>query len=104
MHQPAVEPGRTMEALRAHEPGGPEKLGYEHVPMPILGIGDVLLKVRAASFTPTELKWPSTWMDRAGKPRPVRIPAHELSGAGADLGYGTTGFAVGGEVYGLTDW
>src|SRR4051794_19248394 len=104
MNEPAVEPGRTMEALRAQARGGPEKLIYERVLPPSPGIGDVLLKVRAASFIPTELDWSSTWVDHAGNARPAPIPAHEVSGMVAALGYGTTGFAVGDEVYGLTDW
>jgi len=32
------------------------------------------------------------------------IPGHEVSGTVVALGYGTTGFGVGGEVFGLTDW
>jgi len=105
MNKPAAETGRTMEALRAQARGGPESLIYdERVLPPSPGIGDVLLEVRAASFTPTELDWPSTWVDRAGKARTSPIPAHEVSGVVAALGYGTTGFAVGDEVYGLTDW
>src|SRR5215212_6674773 len=63
MNEPAVESGRTMEALRAQARGGPEKLIYERVLPPSPGIGDVLLKVRAASFIPTELDWSSTWVD-----------------------------------------
>src|SRR5215212_8430221 len=67
MDKPAAETGRTMEALRAQARGGPESLIYdERVLPPSPGIGDVLLEVRAASFTPTELEWPSTWVDRAG--------------------------------------
>ena len=62
------------------------------------------MQVHAASLTPTELEWPSTWVDRAGNARPTPIPAHEVSGVVVALGYGTTGFAVGDEVYGLTDW
>jgi NADPH:quinone reductase-like Zn-dependent oxidoreductase len=104
MDEPAVESGRTMEALRAQAQGGPESFIYKRVLPPSPGIGDVLLEVRAASFTPTELDWPSTWVDRAGKARTVPIPAHEVSGVVVALGYGTTGFAVGDEVYGLTDW
>jgi NADPH:quinone reductase-like Zn-dependent oxidoreductase len=105
MDEPAAETGRTMEALRAQARGGPESLIYdERVLPPSPGIGDVLLEVRAASFTPTELEWPSTWVDRGGKARTSPIPAHEVSGVVAALGYGTTGFAVGDEVYGLTDW
>ncbi len=93
-----------MHALRAHERGGAEGLNYEEAPDPVLGIGDALVQVHAASFTPTEMAWPSTWVDRAGKDRRPVIPAHEVSGIVTGLGYGTTGFAIGDAVYGLTDW
>jgi len=67
-------------------------------------IGDVLVQVGAASFTPTELQWPSTWEDRSGMDRRPVIPGHEVSGTVVALGYGTTGFGVGDEGFGLTDW
>src|ERR687890_796278 len=100
----AVGAQGTMLALRAQGRGSSEKLIYEQVPLPSPAIGDILLEVHAASFTPTELDWPSTWVDRAGNARPTPIPAHEVSGTVIALGFGTTGFAVGDEVYGLTDW
>ena len=93
-----------MHALRAHERGGAEGLRYEQAADPIPGIGDVLVQVHAASFTPTEMDWPSMWTDRAGKDRRPVIPAHEVSGVVMALGYGTTGAAIGDAVYGLTDW
>lgn len=93
-----------MRALRIHEQGGPEGLVHEQAPVPEPGIGDVLVQVSAASFTPTELTWPSTWVDRAGRDRTPVIPGHEVCGTVAALGYGTTGFGVGDAVYGLTDW
>ena len=93
-----------MHALRIHERGGPEGLSYEEAPMPEPGTGDVLLRVHAASFTPTELTWPSTWVDRLGHDRRPVIPGHEVSGTVEALGWGTTGFAVGDAMYGLTDW
>jgi len=93
-----------MYALRAHERGAAQSLSYEQAAEPILGIGDVLVRVHAASFTPTEMEWPSTWVDRAGKDRRPIIPSHEVSGVVTALGYGTTGVSVGDAVYGLTDW
>jgi NADPH:quinone reductase-like Zn-dependent oxidoreductase len=93
-----------MRALRIHEPGGPEHLVEEEAPVPAPGISDALVRVHAASFTPTELDWPSTWIDRAGHDRRPAIPGHEVSGVVTALGYGTTGLAVGDPVYGLTDW
>ena len=93
-----------MHALRLHEQAGPAGLTYEEAPVPQLGIGDVLVRVHAASFTPTELTWPSTWVDRLGHDRRPVIPGHEVSGTVEALGDGTMGFAVGAAVYGLTDW
>src|SRR5262245_13606824 len=93
-----------MRALRAHEPGGPERLVEEEAPVPAPGTGDALVRVHAASFTPTELDWPSTWVDRAGHDRRPVIPGHEVSGVVTALGYGGTGVAVGDAVYGLTEW
>jgi NADPH:quinone reductase-like Zn-dependent oxidoreductase len=72
--------------------------------VPVLGIGDVLIEVADASFTPDELDWPSTWVDRAGRDRGPSVPGHEVAGTVVALGYGTTGLVVGDEVYGLTDW
>src|SRR3954463_14824794 len=94
-----------MVALLAWEEGqGPDRMSVEERARPEPGIGDVLIQVGAASFTPTELQWPSTWVDRSGRDRWPAIPGHEVSGTVVGLGYGTTGFAVGDEVFGLTDW
>jgi NADPH:quinone reductase-like Zn-dependent oxidoreductase len=93
-----------MRALRTHERGGSEHLVEEEAPVPKPGTGDVLVRVHAASFTPTELDWPSTWIDRSGHDRRPVIPGHEVSGVVTALGYGATGIAVGDAVYGLTDW
>ena len=79
-------------------------LRFERAPVPAPAIGDVLVRVEAASFTPTELGWASTWTDRAGNSRLPTIPAHEVSGVVEELGWGTSGVAVDDQVYGLTDW
>jgi NADPH:quinone reductase-like Zn-dependent oxidoreductase len=94
-----------MKAVRIHEPKGfegIEGLVYEEAPDPQPAIGDALVEVRAASFTPTELMWPLS-KDRAGHDRGPRIPAHEGSGIVVALGYGTAGVSVGDEVFGLID-
>ena len=104
MTDPLVDEQDRMWAVRLHERGGFDRLVYEQAPLPQLGIGDVLVRVHAASFTPTELLWPSTWTDRLGRDRLPVIPFHEVSGVVAKLGYGTIGVQVGDEVYGLTDW
>ena len=94
-----------MKAVRIAKPEGfegIEGLVYEDAPDPQPAIGDALVQVRAASFTPTELTWPLR-TDRAGHERSAPIPAHEGSGVVVALGYGSAGISVGDEVYGLID-
>jgi NADPH:quinone reductase-like Zn-dependent oxidoreductase len=94
-----------MKAVRMQKPEGfegIEGLVYEDAPDPQPAIGDALVQVRAASFTPTELTWPLR-TDRAGHERASLIPAHEGSGVVVALGYGTAGVSVGDEVFGLID-
>jgi NADPH:quinone reductase-like Zn-dependent oxidoreductase len=94
-----------MAALVAREEDQrPDRMSVEERSRPEPRIGDVLIQVGAASFTPTELQWPSTWVDRSGRDRRPVTPGHEVSGTVVGLGYGTTGFGVGDEVFGLTDW
>jgi NADPH:quinone reductase-like Zn-dependent oxidoreductase len=73
-------------------------------PEPRPAINDVLVRVHASGFVPTELEWPSTWTDRLGRDRTPSIPGHELAGVVTALGYGTSGLSVGQRVFGLTDW
>ena len=94
-----------MKAARIKEPKGFEGIDglvYEDAPDPQPAIGDALVQVRAAGFTPTELTWPLA-TDRAGHDRGWRIPADEGSGIVVALGYGAAGVSVGDEVYGLID-
>src|ERR1700743_40190 len=93
-----------MLSLRVGHQGGPEKLVLEEAPAPVPGTGDVLVEVTAAGYTPGELEWPSTWVDRSGHDRLPVIPCYEVSGVVAELGWGASGFKVGDKVFGLIDW
>ena len=73
-------------------------------PEPLPAINDVIVQIHASGFVPTEMEWPSTWTDRAGRDRTPSIPGHELAGVVTALGYGTTGLSVGQRVFGLADW
>jgi NADPH:quinone reductase-like Zn-dependent oxidoreductase len=73
-------------------------------PEPRAAINDVVVQVHASGFVPTELTWPSTWVDRLGRDRTPSIPGHEFAGVVTALGYGTTGLSVGQRVFGLADW
>ncbi len=91
-----------MKAIRTHEPTGISGLVFEEAPDARPMFGDVLVRVAACGITHNELDWP-VWTCRAGHQRTSIIPGHEVSGVVAALGFGTAGFAVGDEVYGLTD-
>src|SRR5436309_1102012 len=73
-------------------------------PEPQPAINDVIVRIHASGFVPTEMEWPSTWTDRLDRDRTPSIPGHELAGVVTVLGYGTTGLSVGQRVFGLTDW
>jgi NADPH:quinone reductase-like Zn-dependent oxidoreductase len=73
-------------------------------PEPPAAINDVIVEIHASGFVPTEMDWPSTWVDRAQRDRTPSIPGHELAGVVTALGYGTTGVSVGQRVLGLADW
>ena len=70
-------------------------------PEPQAAINDVVVRVHATGFVPTELTWPSTWTDRRDHDRTPSIPGHELAGVVTALGYGTTGLSVGQRMFGL---
>ena len=91
-----------MKAIRLHEPTGVRGLVYEEVPEAKPMACDVLVEVAACGITHNELDYP-IWTCRAGHRRTSIIPGAEVSGVVAALGFGTAGFAVGDEVYGLTD-
>jgi NADPH:quinone reductase-like Zn-dependent oxidoreductase len=73
-------------------------------PEPAAAINDVIVEIHASGFVPTEMEWPSTWTDRAGRDRAPSILGHELAGVVTALGYGTTGLSLGQRVFGLADW
>ncbi len=79
-------------------------LSLTDMPDPHAAQNDVIVRVHAAGFTPGELAWTGTWIDRAGRDRTPSVPGHEVSGVVTELGYGTTGVSIGQRVFGLADW
>lgn len=82
---------------------GAAGLSLTEEPYPHAAENDVIVRVHAASFTPGELDWPGTWIDRAGRDRTPSVIGHEVSGVVAEVGYGTTLLTVGQRVFGYTD-
>src|SRR3954447_26311682 len=94
-----------MRAIVAtNQAAGPAGMTLVERPEPSAAINDVVVRIHASGWVPTETDWPSTWTDRAGHERTPSIPGHELAGVITALGYGTTGLSVGQRVFGLADW
>jgi NADPH:quinone reductase-like Zn-dependent oxidoreductase len=96
---------RKMKAIVVTDPAaGAAGMSLAERPEPVAAINDVIVEIHASGFVPTEVEWPSTWTDRAGRDRTPSILGHELAGVVTALGYGTTGLSVGQRVVGLSDW
>ena len=94
-----------MNAIQLNSRGGPDALAYGPAAVPRPGAGEILVRVRAAAVTPTELLWAPTWTTRAGEPRPFPIiPGHEFSGEVHGVGPGVNDVAAGEAVFGMNDW
>jgi NADPH:quinone reductase-like Zn-dependent oxidoreductase len=92
-----------MKAVVVHEYGGPEVLKFEDYPDPILGLGEVLIKVAAASVNPIDYK------RRAGLTKdfyPLTFPGLigiDVAGTVMKLGPEVTDFSVGDRVFAMAD-
>ncbi|MFH9727708.1 NADP-dependent oxidoreductase [Streptomyces sp. NPDC017254] len=92
-----------MKTARIHEFGDASVIRYEAVPRPRPAFGEVLVRVAATSFNPTEAAL------RAGMLQaflPVDLPytlGWDVSGTVVEIGAGAEGFAVGDRVVGRID-
>ena len=94
-----------MRAMRlANATAGAVKFTAAEVPQPKPGPAEVLVRVRAAGVTATELIWYPTTHTKDGAARTNAIPAHEFSGVVAEAGSDVRDFRVGQEIYGMNDW
>jgi NADPH:quinone reductase-like Zn-dependent oxidoreductase len=92
-----------MKAVLLYSYGDPSKLRYEETDMPKCGDNDVLVRVRATSVNPIDVKIRSG----AAKSRmPVEFPAilgRDLSGEVVETGRSVTGFPKGMRVMALAN-
>lgn len=92
----AVDPPKTMHAVRIHAFGGPDVLKYEQAPRPEPADGQVLVKVHAAGVNPVD------WKIRSGKFGGGALPmilGLDVSGTVESLGANVTNFKPGDEVF-----
>jgi len=92
-----------LKAIVLHAYGGPEELHYEETELPAFGDNEVLVRIKATSINPVDLKIRSG----AAKARmPVEFPAilgRDLAGEVADFGRNVTGFPKGMRVMALAN-
>jgi NADPH:quinone reductase-like Zn-dependent oxidoreductase len=93
----------TMQAIRAHSRGGPDRLRLEQAPVPVPEAGEVLIEIHAAAITDDELLWDESWT-RGGVDRTPIIPSHEVSGTVGKLGDRLSDLKIGEDVYGLIEF
>ncbi len=91
----------TMKAMRFNDSPDAPALIAENVPAPEPGEGEMLIRVRAAGVTPTELGWHPTTQELrplvAGVVRMTEASAAYLGKAPHALGYGKLVIEVTGE-------
>jgi NADPH:quinone reductase-like Zn-dependent oxidoreductase len=92
-----------VKAVLLYSYGDPSQLRYEETALPKCGDNEVLVKVRATSINPIDLKLRSG----AAKSRmPLTLPAilgRDLSGEVAEAGRSVTGFPEGMRVMALAN-
>ncbi len=93
-------PGQTMQAIRYHDYGGPEKLVLETAPWPVPKAGEVLVRVRAAGVNPVDWKFRRGNMKAMMPLQFPQVPGFDVAGTVEALGEGVTGLKVGDAVYG----
>jgi NADPH:quinone reductase-like Zn-dependent oxidoreductase len=71
---------------------------------PEAGAGEVVVRVRAAGVTPTEVEWYPTTHTKTGEARAGAVLSHEFSGVVEAVGEGVTGITAGEAVFGMNDW
>ena len=88
--------------------GGPEVIGFDDVPEPVAGSGEILVRVHAATVNRTDCAYRSghPWINRAfcGWPRPrVQVLGSEYAGVVVGVGEGVGSYAVGDRVFGFVE-
>jgi NADPH:quinone reductase-like Zn-dependent oxidoreductase len=93
-----------MKVFRYNDSTTTPALLAGEAPKPTPKPGEVLVRVKAAGVTPTELLWYPTVHALDGSARHGAIPGHEFSGVIEELGEGVDPALKDTEVYGMSDW
>ena len=90
-----------MKAIRVHSFGGIDAMALEDVPIPVPGLGQVLVRVSAAGVGPWDA-WVRSGHSVLPQPLPL-TPGADLSGVVEAIGPDVSAFDVGDAVFGATN-
>lgn len=93
-----------MKAFALNQKDGGAVLVEVVLSTPLPKPNEVVVSVRAAGVTPSELLWYPTTHNKDGSPRAGAVPGHEFSGVVSAIGERVSGFRVGDRVMGMSDW
>jgi NADPH2:quinone reductase len=88
-----------MKAIAIREFGGRDKLERMDLPMPEVGNGEVLVRVKGAGVNPVDWKIREGWLKDLFPHRFPLIPGWDAAGIVERIGPGVTGFRVGDEIF-----
>ncbi|MBH0176677.1 MAG: zinc-binding dehydrogenase [Nitrospira sp.] len=94
-----------MNAVVFKEHGGPEKLSYEDLPIPTIGSGEVLVRVKACALNHLDI-----WIRQGNPAYPIPLPhvsGSDIAGVVEQVGAQVEGVTVGARVFvspGLSCW
>jgi NADPH:quinone reductase-like Zn-dependent oxidoreductase len=88
-----------MKAIAIREFGGREKLERMDFPVPEVGKGEVLVRVKAAGVNPVDWKIREGWLKDLFPHKFPLIPGWDAAGIVERLGPGVTRFTVGDEIF-----
>jgi NADPH:quinone reductase-like Zn-dependent oxidoreductase len=89
-----------MKAVQIHKFGGPDQLRYEEAPMPEPKLGEVLVRVHAASVNPADAKLAKDALRGFVTVDLPWIPGGDFSGVVKTLGPGIRDLKIGDAVFG----
>jgi NADPH:quinone reductase-like Zn-dependent oxidoreductase len=90
-----------MKAIRIHQHGGIDVMGLDEIPRPVPGVGEVLVRVKAAGVGPWD-RLVREGGSTLGQTLPLTLGS-DVSGLVEALGPGVTAFAPGDAVFGTTN-
>src|SRR5262245_41020258 len=93
----------TMKAVRIHEYGDPDVLRYEDAPRPVIGPGEVLIRVHAAAINPMDWKLRAGYFKDFLPFKLPMVPGWDVSGVVEATGSGVTRVQPGNEVFARPD-